>query len=142
MKRLTIAILSIAIALWPASQVFAGPAFIEANVPEGKVIVYFYFPQALFINFSPLVVAKDGPIGVLSAGNYRVYISDPGTLRFWLVSLNSAGIKLEVLAGQTYYVKCGEMGSTPNVRIVQLTFQLTPRDKAIADIERCTLLSD
>jgi hypothetical protein len=140
MKRSTIAMLFIAISVGATSQVFGAPAFVEANVPEGKAIVYFYCPQGLFAVFSPLVVAKDGPIGTLPAGNYRAYISDPGTARFWLVSLNSAGLKFEAVAGQVYYVKCGELSISPGY--IQPTFELTPREKAVADIGRCALLSD
>jgi hypothetical protein len=113
----------------------AVPPFVEANVPEGKALVYIYRTTDFGVQLIALILAKDGPISVLPMGTYCVYVADPGIIKLWLSSISSAEIKAEVVTGQVYYVK-GSFG--PNALGVQHpTLKAMPREKALKEIAEC-----
>jgi hypothetical protein len=121
MKRLTIVVLSVVVVVVLAScasnqgsQSGMGEQDIqrvtssspttfveEANVPEGKALLYIYWPGQMALQFDetgdPLVLAKSGPIGILPQGGYYRYVTESGTIKLWLVSLYAKGLKFELL---------------------------------------------
>jgi hypothetical protein len=112
--------------------------FVEANVPDGKALVYIYIGAYLLDSWSQnaglLVLAKDGPIDVLPPNSYCTYVTDPGTIKLWAVpwaSKYSLGTKFDAVAGQIYYVKVdnGFVG-----------FKLIPNETAKKEIATCKLI--
>ena len=132
-KRSTIVLLSVVAALALTSPVFGQhaepkpppaplpPPFVEASAQDGKALIYIYITgpnsENLVRNASStertglLVLAKSGPIGLFDKlGSYFSYVSEPGTIKLWLVGLYTTECKLEVVAGQIFYVKADFAG--------------------------------
>lgn len=159
MKRLTIVLLSMVLAVGLSSAVFGAgkpvapppppPPFVEGTAPGGKVLVYVYSPggptpepKAGESLFGPLLSSKSGPIGVMKAGSYCSLITDPGTIKFWLSASRVAELKLEALAGQIYYVRadCWSAGIGNPMLITEL--KLIPNEKAKTEIAECWQLTE
>jgi hypothetical protein len=136
MKRLSLVLLSLVVAAAMASPVFAKPAFVEDNVPEGKALIYMYYQDNSKDNWGPLVLAKSGPIGILVHNSYRAYLAEPGTIKLWLVNFYASELKLDVVAGQIYYVKGGHAFGG------HIDFELVPSEAAKTEIAECQRLAD
>jgi hypothetical protein len=70
MKRLAFVFFATIIAfifISPLQSEEQGPLFVEeTNIPDGKALIYIYqTPPFLLQEKSPLVLAKEGPVGVL-----------------------------------------------------------------------------
>ena len=116
MKRLTIVLLSMVVAVTLSSRIFgqgkpnqAPPPppspFIESPVPDGKTLIYIYWNAGWSEkNHGFMIFAKSGPIGVLSPNSYVTYVTEPGTISLWLVGAFSKSLKVEAVAGQISYV--------------------------------------
>lgn len=80
------------------------PTFVEEPVPDGKGIIYLFSePSANYESL--LALSKNGPIGVLKHGTYLSFITDPGKTRLWFTFESSVSVDLDVVAGQSYYVR-------------------------------------
>jgi hypothetical protein len=165
MKRLTVVLLTVVVAVLLASPISsegqgesgqrkqsgqneqAGPAtgFVEEpNIPDGKALIYIYQPGnpvGFASAWTPLLLAKDGPLGILPPRSYYSYLTDPGTIKFWLAASESRELKVEAVAGQIYYVK-GRVAGNGQGMMVELLLQLMPRETAIKEIVWCQPLSD
>jgi hypothetical protein len=149
MKRLTIALFLTAVAVVLVSTTFCQDQgniegqkkpvspFVEATVPDGKALVYIYY-RALDLGDSAgfLVLTKSGPIGILPSGRYLSFVTDPGTLKLWLVGLYATELKLEVAAGQAYYVRARIDASTLTPQL-----KLIANERAKNDIAKCKQLT-
>jgi len=78
------------------------PPFVESSVPEGKALVYIYRLEGFN---DVLILARSGPIGRLPPKSYLSYTPDPETVKLWLTGTSVADLKMDVVAGQIYYVK-------------------------------------
>jgi hypothetical protein len=107
--------------------------FVEATVPDGKARLYIYY-RALDLGNSAgfLLLTKNGPIGILPSGRYLSFVTDPGTLKLWLVGLYATELKLEVVAGQAYYVRARFDAATLTPQL-----KLIANEKARNDIAKC-----
>jgi len=125
----------------PASADSAGK-FVEATVPDGKAIIYFYQPDVFRTNqlqtITALLLAREGPLTKLDGKSFYMYIADPGSLKFWLAGMSTAEIKLDVAAGQIYYVRA----SSSSGFSMDLSLESVPRDKALREIASCKPLSN
>ena len=96
--------------------------------PDGKAQVVFYRPSATGMLIGCTVHDGDPEISHLANGKYFIQVVDPGVHEFWVKSEVKDTLKLEVEAGETYYVKCsiamGIMVGRPN---------LSPADKPTFD---------
>ena len=117
MKRLVL--LSVVVAFTFVSPLFGSPSgnpspppppppppFVEDNVPDGKALIYIYRVAGMG-EFDPLVIAKTGPVKTLAMDTYIAYVTDPGTVKLWLVSLGTKELQIEAVAGQIYYITVG-----------------------------------
>ena len=101
------------------------PPFVEASVPEGKALIYIYSfvrnatagenesRNESYVRkqkIGDLLLAKSGPVGILSPNSYIAYVTEPGSIELWLVSArqaNSKELTVEAVAGKIYYVCSG-----------------------------------
>lgn len=136
MKRLTIVLLA-AVTLALASPIFGQRAFVEGNVPDGKALVYIYYLGWSTQTIGPLVIAKDGPVGVLLHESYCRCVTDPGTIKLWLAAGWVTQFKFEAIAGQIYYVKADLLSNNtgPDLKLI-------PNEKAKPEIARCKQLTE
>jgi len=149
MKRMTIVLLSVIVALALASPIFGAggaggggqtqdqkvPPFVEASVPDGKALIYIYSGSfTLMGSFGPLLLGQSGPIAVLAPNHYRTLVTEPGTIKLWVVSLYARELKLEAIAGQIYYVKAG---ASAFIQAGAPEIALIPNEKAMKEIAVC-----
>jgi hypothetical protein len=132
-----LAIASVAV----ASPVFAKPVepapppptpFVEGSAPEGKALIYIYHPSDATADKAVMIFAKSGIIGAIPEGSYFAYVTEPGTIKLWLISIWSKELTIEAAAGSIYYVSAGfgiSMSYVPNV-----FFDLKKRGDAINEL--------
>jgi hypothetical protein len=80
------------------------PTFVEEPVPDGKALIYIYFPSGLG---TPLFFTNSGPLATLTPGSYFTYVVDPGTVKLWVSYINAKSVAVSAVAGQAYYVRFG-----------------------------------
>ncbi len=85
-------------------------------------------------SFGTLLFSKSGPIGVIRDGGYYSFVTDPGTIKLWLVGARVAELKLEALAGQIYYVKANFWGAGLGNPVLLTELKLIPRETAMKDM--------
>lgn len=111
----------------PAS---AGPAIADTGdvLASGKGRVIFYRSSAIGVLIGCAVHENDLTLSSLPYGKYFVRDFDPGIHTFMVESESKQTLRMEVEAGETYYVKCaigmGLVLGRPN---------LSPSDKASFD---------
>lgn len=148
MKRLTVVLLSVVFAVVLTSAVFGAgkpaspppppPPFVEANVPDGKALIYIYSKGFLLNSWNGnaglLVLSESGPIGILHSAGYHTYIVEPGSIKLWIVGAQAyaAGLTLEAVAGQIYYV---EGTGVPDIKLI-------PNEKGKTEIAGCKETTD
>ncbi len=127
---------------------------IEADIPKGKALLYIYWPGQMASQDNeigdPLVLAKNGPIGILPRGGYYRRVTDTGTTKLWLVSLYARELRLETVAGQTYYVRVGFPGNFQSIwgslggrfQPPNIEFKLVPPETARTEIAACQELTE
>ncbi|BBF80835.1 hypothetical protein EM6_1421 [Asticcacaulis excentricus] len=89
-------------------------------VPEGKGQIVFFRPSRFVgaaVSFS--VREGDTGIGKLTNGTYFVHVAEPGTHEYNISFETRDTLRLEVEAGETYYViqsiAMGVIGARPNL---------------------------
>jgi hypothetical protein len=120
------------------------PSFVEASAPDGKALIYIYNSRAqafLQLAMTPLILTKNGPVGPLPQASYYSYVTDPGTIRFWLVGFQTIEVKVEAVAGHVYYIK-GRLGKNMNSVPTDILFELAERETAMKEISDCKQLTE
>ena len=119
------------------------PPFVEGSIPDGKALIYIYRVENNLAGEpsfdSPLLLANNEPFGVIPAGCYYSYVSDPGTITLWFVSSSAASLKLEAVAGQIYYVRAGfDTVLTFNSKApFKVSLKVMPRPDAMKELAYC-----
>lgn len=83
-KYKALSLITIALLL-AALSAAAGPKFAEEpGIPEGKALIYIYFPTSYYpTQISATVMANQQPVTFLKQGYYFPYITAPGSIDFW-----------------------------------------------------------
>jgi hypothetical protein len=81
-------------------------------------------------------------LGVLDLGTYLTYITEPGTIKLWIVSMSSKELKVEAVAGQIYYVTAGLNPVLFGPPIPGSFLDLKPREDARKEIAGCKPLPE
>jgi hypothetical protein len=136
-----------------ASPVFGKPMetpptpptpFVEGSAPEGKALIYIYRAANNTFGMTPtgvLILAQNGPIGVLGTGNYFAYVVEPGNIKLWLASIYSKEVTVETVAGQIYYVSAG-FGMSLFGPIPTVFFDLKKREDGINEMAGCKQVTE
>jgi hypothetical protein len=138
----------------PAPQTDSKAPQFESDIPNGKALLYIYWPGQMASQDNeigdPLVLAKNGPIGILPRGGYYRRVTETGTIKLWLVSLYARELRLEVVAGQTYYVRVGFPGNFQSIwgslggrfQPPNIEFKLISPETARTEIAACQELTE
>jgi hypothetical protein len=114
------------------------PTFIEEkNIPEGKAVIYIYRSPNVneeFKSRAPLILTKEGAIGILPHSSFYALIVEPGKIKYWFVCDKSREIDVEVLSGQSYYIKV-EYDYNLFPQYIDLKILLIPEQKARTEKE-------
>ena len=134
-------LLLISVALLVASlSVADGPKFTEEQgIPEGKALVYIYFPVSYYpTRVVATVMANQKPVTTLEKGYYFPYIVAPGSIDFWATQTTEPSVKcithviLDVEAGRDYFLHVG-------ADLFAVMLQALPRETAMQTITTCCL---
>ena len=134
-------LLLISAALLVASlSVADGPKFTEEQgIPEGKALVYIYFPVSYYpTRVVATVMANQKPVTTLEKGYYFPYIVAPGSIDFWATQTTEPSVKcithviLDVEAGRDYFLHVG-------ADLFAVMLQALPRETAMQTITTCCL---
>jgi len=138
-KYKTLSLITIALLL-AALSAAAGPKFAEEpGIPEGKALIYIYFPPSYYpTQVAATVMANQQPVTTLKAGNYYPYITAPGSIDFWSSQSSESSVHynyhviLDAEAGREYFLHLG-------ADMFALMLQVVPRDRALQEITACCL---
>jgi hypothetical protein len=109
-------LLLISVALLVASLSAAdGPKFTEEpGIPEGKALIYIYFPKSYYpTRVVATVMANQEPVTTLKKGCYFPYIVAPGSIDFWATQSSEPSVQhithvmLDVEADREYFLHVG-----------------------------------
>lgn len=101
-----------------------GPAFSGSENPlPDRALIYFYRPGAMTGAAASYGIKRvEDKLGALRNGTYFPYQAEPGTHTFYYEGINGfAKVTLEVLAGETYFIRGrlkGFMGSSFKLELV------------------------
>jgi hypothetical protein len=121
------------------------PSFVEEkNIPLGQALIYFYRPYSFVSSaITPLIMTNQANrlVVALSTGGYFPYFTGPGKIKFWassdgLTTAQKSPIAIEVIAGETYYVKMpGPLSSANRSLLERVSFE-----SAMPEIKDCKLI--
>ena len=138
-KYKALSLITIALLL-AALSAAAGPKFSEEpGIPEGKALIYIYFPKSYYpTQISATVMADQQPVTILEQGYYFPYIAAPGSIDFWATQSTEPSVKwiehalLDVEAGREYFLHVG-------ADMLAIMLQVVPRERAMREITACCL---
>jgi hypothetical protein len=113
-KSKTLSLITLALLL-AALSAAAGPKFAaEPGIPEGKALIYIYFPPSYYpTRVAATVMANQQPVTTLKAGCYFPYITAPGSIDFWSSQSSEPSVRyithviLDVEADREYFLHVG-----------------------------------
>lgn len=73
--------------------------------PAGKSLIVFYRPGGMGAALGFTIREGETQIAKVGNGSYQVYIAEPGTHEYKIQSEATDTIRMEIDAGETYYVK-------------------------------------
>ena len=140
MKKGRILLLITAALLVASLSAADGPKFTEeTGIPEGKALVYIYFPVSYYpTRVVATVMANQKPVTTLEKGYYFPYIVSPGSIDFWATQSTEPSVKcithviLDVEAGREYFLHVG-------ADLFAVMLQALPRESAMQTITDCCL---
>jgi hypothetical protein len=119
--------------------------FVEGTVPDGRALIYIYRPAdnwgpQFWASAAPLVFAKNELAAIMSIDSYCSYVTNPGTIKFFLVSASTTSLTMEDVAGQMYYVKAGfELKVLVGTDV---TLKLMPHEVGKTEIAGCKQVTE
>ena len=134
-------LLLISVALLVASlSVADGPKFTEEpGIPEGKALVYIYFPVSYYpTRVVATVMANQKPVTTLEKGYYFPYIVEPGSIDFWATQSAEPSVQyishaiMDVEADREYFLHVG-------ADMFAIMLHMVPRETAMQTITGCCL---
>ena len=106
--------------------------------PEGKAIVYFYYPKGKqLIRYHENIYDNDRHVFILVDGTYVEHIVDPGIHAFRVKSAMfiDEPITFEIKPGEIYYLK---LSYSPEFIVTgRHTFDIIYPDQALEDLKYC-----
>lgn len=118
----------------------SGPKFEPIHeVSPDKALIYIYRPPGLRGSaFSPEINIEDQVKFYLQKGGYYPYLSTPGEVTIYIKNIGGMSITMEVIAGQTYYVKGGTLFMGMGIPFIEAV----PTEDGLIEIQDCKLLPD
>lgn len=138
-KGKTLLLLSVALLVATLSAA-DGPKFTEEpGIPEGKALIYMYFPKSYYpTRVVATVMANQEPVTTLEKGCYFPYIVAPGSIDFWATQSSEPSVKyithvmLDVEADREYFLHVG-------ADMFAIMLQVVSRERAMEAITACCL---
>ena len=132
----------------PLTHMRESPGGVSTAPPPGKAVVVFLRPSSLGFAIASSVyeLKADGDafVGIVPAKRKLVYVTDPGSTRFMVVSEAADFMAAELEGGRTYYALV-----TPRMGVLKARFSLRPvtagelAGKEFADWDKdCTFIEN
>lgn len=118
----------------------SGPVFEEvSSIPPDKSLIYIYRSATMRgAAHTPYVVVNKSNAMPLRPGGYYPYFSDPGEAEIVIKNVGQSKIKVNLVAGESYYVKGGTVPMAMGVPSIKLM----PADTGLIEVKQCKRQQD
>ena len=107
------------------------------NIPPNNAVVYIYRQKHFYGSAVQFRVHVNGtPITALPSGRYIAYVASPGPLELLAKTEIPSVVKLDVKAGETYYVRADIV---PGAFVGNVILNQVTNDLGAAQIAKCAL---